>query len=133
MSEAVQNNTGASLAEGGSALAPVVEVAFWLFIVVMVILAGAWLLRRFGGAAFQGGGVIRVIAAVSLGGRDRLTLVQVGEQQILLGVSPGRVNTLHVFDEPVVDVSTRSGSSGTGADTTFARKLHNYMNRGPQS
>ncbi len=32
---------------------------------------------------------------------ERVVLVQVGKQQLLIGVAPGRVSTLHVLDEPV--------------------------------
>lgn len=127
MSEAAEQSASESLVGGSSALAPMMEVAFWLLVVVMAIFAGAWLLRRFGGSAFQGSGIIRVRAAVSLGGRDRLALVQVGEKQMLLGVSPGRINTLHVFDEPVLE--NDPGSSGAASDSAFARKLQSVMNR----
>jgi flagellar biogenesis protein FliO len=46
-------------------------------------------------------GSIEIVADISLGQKERAVLVQVGEQQILLGVAPGRVNTLHVLAEPV--------------------------------
>ena len=48
-----------------------------------------------------GSGPIEIIADVSLGAKERAVLVQVGGKQLLLGVAPGRVNTLHVLDEPV--------------------------------
>lgn len=130
MAESATPVDAQALGSSGTSISAVVEVAFWLFIVLMIIFAAAWLLRRFGGAAFQGSGVIRVIAAVSVGGRDRVTLVDVGGQQILLGVSPGRINTLHVFDEPVVDTEG-SGPGGPGSgNSDFARKLQTYISKG---
>lgn len=105
-----------------SSMGNLAQVTLWLVIVVLVILGSAWLLRRFGGGMFGGGQTIRILSATSLGGRDRLALVQVGEQQLLLGVSPGRINTLHVFDEPVV-VAEQTNT----ADHPFARQLAKRM------
>ncbi len=72
-----------------------------LMVVVLVILAGAWFLRRFGQAQAGGQGSIRILGGISLGQRERAVVVQVGETQLLLGVAPGRVQTLHVLDRPL--------------------------------
>jgi hypothetical protein len=48
-----------------------------------------------------GPGAIEILADVAVGAKERAVLVQVGRQQLLLGVAPGRVNTLHVLTEPV--------------------------------
>ncbi len=42
-----------------------------------------------------------MIGSRALGPRDRLVLVQVGEEQILLGLTPGRITPLHVLKTPV--------------------------------
>ena len=42
-------------------------------------------------------------------------LVQVGKQQLLLGVAPGRVNTLHVLDEPVTPQTTLAAAPVDGS------------------
>lgn len=110
-----------------SSLGNLAQVAIWLVVVVLVILASAWLLRRFGGGMLGGGQTIRILSATSLGGRDRLALVQVGEQQLLLGVSPGRINTLHVFDEPVLRVD----DDGAGGHPPFSRYLQQRLHRTP--
>ena len=61
----------------------------------------AWLLRRVQQLAPRGGQVIKLLATQALGPRDRLVLVQVGNEQILLGLSAGRITPLHVLKEPV--------------------------------
>ena len=38
-------------------------------------------------------------------------LLQVGEQQILVGVGPGNVRTLHVFEEPAIEVAAQNTPS----------------------
>jgi flagellar protein FliO/FliZ len=45
----------------------------------------------------------------------RAVLIQLGNQQLLLGVAPGQVRTLHVLAEPVVDnTASVLGEAGTG-------------------
>ena len=39
-----------------------------------------------------------VLAQVSFGARERAVLLRVGAQQVLVGVAPGNVRTLHIID-----------------------------------
>ena len=74
------------------------------FVVVILLLVGVLvLLRRFNGVSGQMSGNMRVLSSVGVGQRERAVLLQVGDQQILVGVGPGNVRKIHVFDEPVVD------------------------------
>ena len=62
---------------------------------VLAMLAGlAWLLKRFGPRAQAGAGGLRIVGALNLGGRERIMVVEVGDQWIVVGASPGRVNAL---------------------------------------
>ena len=72
-----------------------------LIFVLILVFAIAWLLRRVGGVSITGGGALKVISGMSMGSRDRVVLLQVGDEQLLLGVSPGRVQTLHVLEKPI--------------------------------
>ena len=74
------------------------------FVVVILLLVGVLvLLKRFNGVSGQMSGNLRVLSSVSVGQRERAVLLQVGDQQVLVGVGPGNVRKIHVFDEPVVD------------------------------
>jgi flagellar protein FliO/FliZ len=63
------------------------------------------LLRRFNGVSSQMSGNMRVISSVGVGQRERVVLLQVGVEQILVGVGPGNVRKIHAFDQPVVEAS----------------------------
>ena len=64
-------------------------------LLVLAMLAGlAWLLKRFGPKAQGGAGGLRIVGALNLGGRERIMVVEVGDQWIVVGASPGRVNAL---------------------------------------
>ncbi|MBM7059548.1 flagellar biosynthetic protein FliO [Pseudomonas sp. UL073] len=99
------------------------QLLFGLLLVVGLIFLLAWLLRRVQQITPRGNQAIRIIASQALGPRDRLVLVEVGHEQVLLGVSAGRINTLHVLNEPV---ETASGESAT---PEFAQRLMELLGR----
>jgi flagellar protein FliO/FliZ len=62
---------------------------------VLGLLAGlAWFLKRYGPKTMGGSTNLRTVGALSLGGRERIIVVEVGDQWIVVGASPGRVNAL---------------------------------------
>ena len=89
--------------------ASVMQLIFGLFLVLLMIVASAWLVKRFG--RLQGGYTehLKVVGGLAIGARERIVLVQVGEQQILLGIAPGSIRTLHVLEEPI-PITTRSAA-----------------------
>lgn len=87
-----------------------------LLVVVLAIVVMAWLMRRFNRLGGGSGASLKVLASVSLGQRERAVLVQVGAQQLLLGVGQGNVRTLLVLEEPIA-------LNGTATAGAFAEKL----------
>jgi flagellar protein FliO/FliZ len=74
----------------GSLLQTIVSLLF-----VLALLVGlAWAMKRFGPRAMGGAANMRVIGALSLGGRERIMVVEVADQWIVVGAAPGRVNVL---------------------------------------
>lgn len=63
---------------------------------VLALMAGiAWLFKRFGLAQnLTGNAAAKVIGGVSVGTRERVMVIEVGDQWIVVGVAPGRVNAL---------------------------------------
>ena len=100
------------------------QVMLGLFLVLGIIFAIAWFLRRFGQGGFLAGSQMKVVASLPLSTRERVVMIEVGGQQILLGVAPGRVNKLHVFSEPVIDGTSEKQLS------EFGLRLREVINRG---
>jgi flagellar protein FliO/FliZ len=94
-------NAAAALPGGVSMAGQFGHMLLGLALVIGLIFLLGWVLRRVQQIGPRGGQVIKLVASQALGPRDRLLLVQVGAEQILLGVSPGRITTLHVLEEPV--------------------------------
>ena len=69
------------------------------------------------------GQVIELIGSRALGPRDRLVLVQVGNEQILLGLTPGTISALHVLKEPVQVSGTEQ------ATPEFAQRLMELLGK----
>ncbi len=108
---AVTTPPAAAAAPAGSGMAAQLgQLAIGLLLVVGLIFVLAWLLRRVQQLGPRSGQVIKLVASQALGPRDRLVLVQVGGEQILLGISAGRITPLHVLKEPVqlADAQTAS-------------------------
>jgi flagellar protein FliO/FliZ len=101
------------------------QVTLSLGLVLAIIFAAAWIVRRMRGFGRPASGALDVIANLPLGQKERAVLVRVGKQQILLGVAPGRINTLHVLPEPV-ELSTppaAPASPGSPEKPTFKSLL----------
>ena len=85
----------------GSVAGQLTQLVLGLLLVVGVIFVLAWLIRRVQSIGPGNAQVIELVGSRALGPRDRLVLVQVGEEQILLGITPGRITPLHVLKTPV--------------------------------
>lgn len=102
------------------------KLGLGLFVVVVLIVGMAWVMRRMGGMPGTATGALRVLGGLSMGTRERVVLIQVGETQLLLGVAPGRVQTLHVLEQPI-PTGTAAGKGG------FAATLGAALQRGNKS
>lgn len=103
-----------------------------LVLVVAAILVLAFFMRRVGGMQSRLGSEFRVLGGISLGSRERMLLVQVGEKQLVVGVAPGRVQTLHVLDEPIRTEGPARGVDAQG-ESPFARRLRSVLQRDQKS
>ncbi|SHN00592.1 flagellar protein FliO/FliZ [Pseudomonas asturiensis] len=79
----------------------VAQLLFGLLLVVGLIFVLAWVMRRVQRVGPNNSQVIELVSSRAIGPRDRLVLVQVGGEQVLLGITPGNITTLHVLKEPV--------------------------------
>lgn len=95
------------------------QVTLSLLLVLAAVFAAAWVVRKLRTVGKFGGNAIEIIADTALGTKDRAVLIQVGGQQLLLGVTPGQVTTLHVLPEPVVTSKPHDPTSGDAGRPDF--------------
>lgn len=116
-----------SLANEPVGLGNYLQMFFGLFIVVALIFGMAWFMRRMGSMNGMAAGNLKILGGISVGQRERIVLVQAGETQLLVGVAPGEIRTLHVLDEPITTQIESNSKDSSG----FAEKLHAAIkNRG---
>lgn len=106
---------GTPVVGGGDILGLLVS----MLIVIAVIIVLGWLYSR---SRFVGGGsteAIQIVASRALGTKERLLIVEVADQQLLVGMTASGVQTLHVFDKPV-EINNPAAETGN-----FASRLRN--------
>jgi len=77
------------------------DIALWsvsLLAVLGILLLGFWGFRKLSGVNAEGADKMRVAGGVSLGLWEKVVLLHVGRKQLVLGVTPGRIQTLHVLE-----------------------------------
>ncbi|AZC49279.1 MULTISPECIES: flagellar biosynthetic protein FliO [Pseudomonas] len=117
-------STAAPVVGSSGVAGQLTQLVLGLLLVVGLIFFLAWLLRRVQQAGPAGKGqVIELVGSRALGPRDRLMLVQVGNEQILLGLTPGTITALHVLKEPVQVPSAEQ------ATPEFAQRLMELLGK----
>ncbi len=99
------------------------QLTLGMVAVLGLMLGLAWILKRTGKFQMAAGGSLKILGGLSMGTRERVVLLQVGETQLLVGVAPGRVQTLHVLDQPL---QAQDQPAGGG----FADQLGRMMGKG---
>ena len=98
---ALAEGTKSSVATGGLPTADLtsagIRMVLGLAVVLALLGATAWASRRFRVSGRLRGGLIEVVSGLSLGARERVVLLRVGGDQVLVGVSPSGMRTLHVL------------------------------------
>jgi flagellar protein FliO/FliZ len=87
--------------------------------VIVLILVLAWLFKRLGNFSPAGKGVVKIIGGVSLGPRERAVVLEAGDKRLLVGIAPGRIQTLCMLD---ADAGSKV-STGDAVDGDFSSRL----------
>jgi len=104
----------------------IVKILGSLVLVILMMAALLFMMKRF---SFKGNmiqGSVKILSALSIGPRERIMLIQVGDEQLLVGSTPSSIRSLHVLDKPV-DVG-----SSTGSEPNMKAILASLMNK-PQA
>jgi len=101
------NTAPASLPIGSTEL---LNVGGGLIFVVFAIIVLGIIYAKTQGLRPGTNGVIKVVATQPLGPKERLAIIEIADQQLLIGMTTASVQTLHVFDRPVAIVNEASPS-----------------------
>ena len=108
-----------------------------LLLVVALVFAAAWGVRRFGRLPTAGSGTLQLLGGIAVGQRERVVLIKAGNERLLLGVAPGRVQMLHTLvgetrEPPESAAADEPGALPVprGAEDSFQHKLRGLLKRG---
>lgn len=111
-----------------SALGSMLQTTLALLFVLALLAGLAWLLKRYGPRAAGGNANVRLVGSLGLGGRERILVVEVADQWIVVGAAPGRVNALATL--PRQEGAPSSPLAGAAAPTAhFADWLKQTIER----
>lgn len=90
--------------------------------VVVIIFVLAWLIKKMNLTPQSQSGLIKVVAGLNLGARERVVLLEVGGEQILVGLCAGRMNKLHTLKMPI-NIDSLAVDSAQTKPSKFAQLL----------
>ena len=101
----------------------------WLIVVVALIPAVLWLVKRMGLVKLPASSALRTIHIQALSPTHRIQTVEVGEGEqrvwLVLGITPHSITTLHTLPPDSLDAAAagRSSAPATATGTSFAQAL----------
>ena len=103
---------------GGFDTGTLASIGFGLVAVVAAILILAWLARQVP-MLRRSSGPIAILGGLNVGNRERIVLVEVHGERVLLGVTPGSVTTLHVLERSLPAAEPVLAEPAAGARRGF--------------
>lgn len=101
------------------------QMVFGLIVVIALLWASLYLLKRLQTSRSGPAAGLRVVAATAVGPRERVVVVEVGETWLVVGVAPGQVRALHTLPRQALP----EGIPAPQADTHFAAWLKKALER----
>jgi flagellar protein FliO/FliZ len=101
-----------------------IKLSFGLLVVVGLVFFLAWLVRKMQLVQSSNHGLIKIVSAISVGQRERIALIQVGEEQLLIGLTPGRIDKLHTLQKTI-----QTDVKSTPASSSFQQKFQQLLNK----
>lgn len=106
-----------------SPLSTLVKLSVALAIVLVVFWLFARIMRQVHGYNGQANGALKIVGSLSMGQRERVVILQVGGEQLVVGVTANQINTLHVLDNPLpAEQSTETDSFKEKFSTALKRQ-----------
>ena len=68
-----------------------------LLLIVALLFGATWAARKVSGGKMFGQGNMRVISGIALGPKERIVLVEVENNWLVIGIVPGQIRTLHTL------------------------------------
>ncbi|QPG07221.1 flagellar biosynthetic protein FliO [Salinimonas marina] len=104
----------------------VLSIFLSLLLVVAIIFALAYVLRRFN-VTHAGQGQMKVVASMVAGAKERVMVIQVGDEQHLIGVTSHNISHLSKLEQPLA-VKESNLASGSQFKDKLVQAMAGKMN-----
>src|SRR5471032_2896705 len=97
---------------GPSAAGSLLQTTLALAFVLALLVGAAGFLKRYGPKSITGGTAVKLVGALNVGARERILVVEIGEQWIVVGASPGRMNALATMTRQEAEAAALAAQPG---------------------
>lgn len=115
--EAVQQTV--SVIDYQSQIGRVLGVLLLLLAAIFIVV---WLMKKVGYTGHISSNMLSVKACLSLSNKDKLYVIEVGDEQLLIGVNAGSITPLKSLEKPIAE-----SKSFAMTDSDFSKKLKTIL------
>jgi flagellar protein FliO/FliZ len=129
---AVSSASSAAALGAGSAVpalgfGALLQTVFGLALVIALVFGCAWLARRLGLQGSPRNALVKTIGGASLGGKERVAVVEIGDTWLVLGTAPGNVRLLHTMPAGTAPAATGEGPTGGSTSSSFGQRFRDAL------
>ena len=104
------------------------QLLFGLGVVIILLFASLWLLKRLSAPRGEAAGMLRVVSGIAVGARERGVVVEIAGNWLVLGVAPGRVTALAEMPRGSAPPAPATAGSSAGS-RDFAGRLRQMFDQ----
>jgi flagellar protein FliO/FliZ len=129
----IASGVGAGSSVPALGVGAVLQTVVGLLVVIGLVFGCAWLARRFGLQPGQRGGLVKTVGGASLGGKERVAVVEIGDTWLVLGAAPGNVRLLHTMPagsatpDSIAVTAPQNGAARAPLPGTFAQRFRDAL------
>lgn len=134
-STAIANTVAASVANPApvSYSSSLIQVVLALALVLLMMLGAAWFFKRLGLVNFKQQLPVKVIGGLNLGNRERLMVVEIADQWLVLGVTSQQISTLATLEKQSSLLTQNESTPNQALFADWLQKKLNKTNTKPES
>jgi len=114
-----------------SATGSLLQMLLGLGVTLAFLFGALVLLKRLQGTRANQPGLLRILGATSVGPREKIVLLAVGKQVLVLGVTPSTINALHTM--PADELPETPPVTPLPSASDFANRLKQMLERRRES
>jgi flagellar protein FliO/FliZ len=107
----------------------VIQILLALSFVIFLMLAIAWLIKRIGPGMIRQQLPMKVIGGMRIGNREKVMVIEVADQWLVLGITAQQINTLATLPKQELNEPNEAKEAETATNNPFANWLKTTMEK----